>query len=113
MPTPSPAALMITLVASAPISDSGLPMVTLSAYVPAATLIVSFADAAATAAPMVAMQPDEAGAVGFTQNDAAFMGAVSATPDSNIRTRDPAHCLVSKRDRILLCVDNIFLSPTI
>src|ERR1039457_3103663 len=53
----------MVLPASAPISDSGLPMVTLSAYVPGETRTVSFAAAAVIAAPMVALQPDEAAAL--------------------------------------------------
>lgn len=66
-------------------------MVTLSLYVPAATLMVSFGDAAAIAAPMVAKQPDEAGAAAFTQKDAAYIGPESAakiTPDVNMEASE-------------------------
>jgi hypothetical protein len=70
-----------------------MPMVTLSLYVPAATLMVSFGDAAATAAPIVVKQPDEAGAAAFTQKDAAFIGpdrAARATPAAKIEASEPA-----------------------
>src|ERR1017187_2283018 len=63
IPTPRLAALTMVLPASAPISDSGLPMGTPSAYVPGETRTVSFAAAAVIAAPMVALQPDEAAAL--------------------------------------------------
>src|ERR1035438_7777703 len=74
MPVPKLAALMMVLLASVPISDSGLPMVTLSAYVPGGTRTVSFAAAAEIAAPIVALHPGEAAA--FTHHVAPAAGRI-------------------------------------
>src|SRR6516162_1529828 len=60
---------MMVLFWFAPMSESDLPIMMSSLYVPAATLIVSLGDAAATAAPIVAKQPFEP--PGFTHKVAA------------------------------------------
>src|ERR1035437_5195119 len=65
---------MMVLFASAPISDSGLSIMTLSAYIPWETRTVSFAVAAEIAAPIVALQPDEVSA--FTHHVAPVAGRI-------------------------------------
>src|SRR6516162_9547571 len=69
---------MMVLFWFALMSESDLPIMMSSLYVPAATLIVSLGDAAATAAPIVAKQPFEP--PGFTHKVAAT--AVWAIPAS-------------------------------
>src|ERR1039458_2587425 len=87
---------MMVLFASTPISDSGLSIMTLSAYIPWETRTVSFAAAAEIAAPIVALQPDEGSA--FTpQNGRAAVSSSDLFADNDALGVHP----LGNQDRIV------------
>src|SRR5580698_5115142 len=82
MPFARPVASMIVVALPAPINASVLVTSTSSLYVPAATWMVSPAEAAATAAPIVLWHPDAP--VAFTHSVAAAAGRhATATPSTH------------------------------
>src|ERR1035438_7318845 len=94
---------MMVLLASVPISDSGLPMVTLSAYVPGETRTVSFAAAAEIAAPIVALHPCEAAAL-HTTSRLPQAGSILQSKSAASHHGRGASCFVSSESLFqLLC----------